>query len=86
MPDSGPIVELRDVTKHYQQGALDVAALRGLSLSIKKGEFTAICGPSVALSCAWPSTCNGWPSNVVSPRSPSLTSRTASSMTAPDGR
>ena len=27
-----PIVELRDVTKHYRQGALDVPALRGLTL------------------------------------------------------
>ncbi len=40
------VVELRDVTKTYQQGAVDVHALRGLSLEIRKGEFTAICGPS----------------------------------------
>ncbi len=44
--DTTPIVELREVTKHYRQGAMDVPALRGLNLAIEKGEFTAICGPS----------------------------------------
>ncbi len=39
-------VELVDVTKQYRQGALDVFALRGLSLRIGKGEFTTLCGPS----------------------------------------
>jgi putative ABC transport system ATP-binding protein len=40
------IVELEDATKVYRQGAVDVYALRGLSLSIKKGEFSALSGPS----------------------------------------
>ena len=40
------VVEIRDVTKIYQQGAVDVHALRGLTMRIEKGEFTAICGPS----------------------------------------
>jgi putative ABC transport system ATP-binding protein len=44
--DGTAAIELREVTKHYQQGALDVKALRGLSLSIGTGEFTALCGPS----------------------------------------
>ena len=44
--DATPIVELREVTKYYRQGAVDVPALRGLTLTIQKGEFTAICGPS----------------------------------------
>jgi putative ABC transport system ATP-binding protein len=48
MTDAGrdSLVELRDVTKTYQQGAVDVHALRGLTMTIQKGEFTAICGPS----------------------------------------
>jgi putative ABC transport system ATP-binding protein len=44
--DDGTIVELLEVTKVYQQGQVDVHALRGVSLDIKKGGFTAICGPS----------------------------------------
>ena len=40
------IVEVKEVTKVYHQGKVDVHALRGLSLSVQKGEFTAICGPS----------------------------------------
>jgi putative ABC transport system ATP-binding protein len=40
------IVELRDVTRTYRQGALEVHALSKLSLVIEAGEFTAICGPS----------------------------------------
>ena len=40
------IVELREVTKGYRQGDLDVQALRGLDLTIGKGEFTTLCGPS----------------------------------------
>ena len=46
MSDNDFIVDVQDLKKNYRQGKLDVAALRGLSLSIKKGEFTAICGPS----------------------------------------
>jgi putative ABC transport system ATP-binding protein len=41
-----PIVELDNVTKRYHQGAVEVDALRGLTLSVARGEFTAVCGPS----------------------------------------
>ena len=44
--ESSLIVELKDVTKTYRQGSVEVAALRGLSLVMEKGEFTAVCGPS----------------------------------------
>ena len=40
------IVQLKDVKKDYRQGTLNVHALRGLDLTVTKGEFSAICGPS----------------------------------------
>ena len=43
---AGPVVELEEVTKVYHQGDQRVEALRGLTLAVKSGEFTAICGPS----------------------------------------
>ena len=41
-----PVVELAEVTKVYQQGDQQVEALRGLTLAVRAGEFTAISGPS----------------------------------------
>jgi len=40
------VVELTDLTRVYQQGKVDVHALRGLSLQIHRGEFMALSGPS----------------------------------------
>jgi len=42
----GALVTLRGVTKSYTQNSLQVHALRGIDLSIDKGEFTALAGPS----------------------------------------
>ncbi|MCK6506624.1 ABC transporter ATP-binding protein [Myxococcota bacterium] len=41
-----PIVEIQGVTKDYPLGKTVVQALRGVDLSIEKGEFTTIAGPS----------------------------------------
>ncbi len=41
-----PVVELTEVTKVYHQGDQRVEALRGLTMAVGSGEFTAISGPS----------------------------------------
>lgn len=41
-----PVIQLRDVTKTYQMGQVQVHALRGVSLEVYQGEFLAIMGPS----------------------------------------
>lgn len=40
------VLELRDVTKTYTSGALEVQALRGISMTVESGEYVAIMGPS----------------------------------------
>jgi len=46
--DSGdkPLIELRNVSKVYGKGHAEMYALRGVSLSIPKGDFAAVMGPS----------------------------------------
>ncbi|MBB5335474.1 ABC transporter ATP-binding protein [Pectinatus brassicae] len=39
-------IELKDIKKIYQVGTQQVAALNGIDLNIKKGEFAALMGPS----------------------------------------
>ena len=43
---NGALIRLRQVTRTYKEGALEVLALRGVDLDIAKGEFTALAGPS----------------------------------------
>lgn len=40
------ILRTEDLTKSYRIGKLEVSALRGVSLEVKRGEFVAIMGPS----------------------------------------
>lgn len=41
-----PLLELKEVKKVYQQGKIEVPALRGIDLIVEEGEFTTIFGPS----------------------------------------
>jgi len=44
--DDLPLVDVRDVWKSYHIGEVEVPAVRGVSLTIPHGQFTAIMGPS----------------------------------------
>ena len=41
-----PIIEIRDLIKHYTLGTVVVRALENVSLEIGRGEFAAVMGPS----------------------------------------
>ncbi len=40
------LLEMKDLTKIYDQGKIEVPALRGIDLTVEAGEFTTIFGPS----------------------------------------
>ena len=40
------IIDIRDITKIYYMGDIEVKALRGVSFTAEKGEFIAVMGPS----------------------------------------
>ncbi|NTW59252.1 MAG: ABC transporter ATP-binding protein, partial [Nitrospirae bacterium] len=40
------MIELKDISKNYRMGELDICALDRVSLSVRKGELIAIMGPS----------------------------------------
>lgn len=43
---AAPVIDIQNVTKTYQMGAVAVHALRGVSLTIQSGEYVAIVGAS----------------------------------------
>ena len=48
MPDGPdvPIVRLKNISKTYQQGKVEVHAVKHVNLNIPQGDFAALCGPS----------------------------------------
>lgn len=46
MSDQHALIQVRNLTKVYKMGDVDVQALRGVDLAVQPGEFIAIVGPS----------------------------------------
>lgn len=45
-PQADPIILVRELTKTFHVGDIDVHALRGVDLNVRRGEFLSVIGPS----------------------------------------
>ncbi len=45
-PQNNPVIELKDIQRHFKMGNETVKALRGINLNIDRGEYVALMGPS----------------------------------------
>jgi putative ABC transport system ATP-binding protein len=43
---AAPVIDIRDLVKVYKMGEVEVRALKGVNLTVGRGEFVAIMGPS----------------------------------------
>jgi putative ABC transport system ATP-binding protein len=46
MTDPAPIIHIQNLRKTFRSGEVDVHALRGVDLTVQRGEFLAVIGPS----------------------------------------
>jgi putative ABC transport system ATP-binding protein len=46
MTDTSTVISIKNLVKTYVVGEVEVRALRGVSLDVKRGEFVAVTGPS----------------------------------------
>lgn len=43
---AAPVVELRDLTRSFEQGGVRIDVLKGIDLTVRRGEIVALLGPS----------------------------------------
>lgn len=44
--DNDQVVDIRNITKTYQMGTMELQVLKGISMNVRRGEFISIMGPS----------------------------------------
>ncbi len=55
-----PLIETRDLWKTYVMGDEEIHALKGVSISIERGEYVAIMGPSGSGKSTVSKPATGW--------------------------